>query len=172
MQRGPVHAGWRWKGWDKTGPNVFVARVDASMIPEKDFTHTMSRHIRKANQELAKSARKYIDEHWSPEVPSTWGNPPAVRTGKLKRSVRIKSELPTKAGKNMRGEVTLGYYRDYAGTMEVGRLYRPFVSPAVKFLKDTGLFTTVMQKHMNEFRIPGNMRKKPIIFAPSNAVPV
>lgn len=87
-----------------------------------------------------------INSHWSPEIPSIRGEAPAVRTGRLKRSVRTKEGTPRISFRSGSGRFSsladaytaeVVYAAPYAGTLETGRLERPFVAPAVERVKNT-----------------------------------
>ena len=84
------------------------------------------------------SAAEYIvadvNAHWSPEIPSFYGEAPAVRTGRLKNSARVQwrgggGRFSSSADAF---EAELRYMAPYSGVLETGYLNRPFLKPAVE----------------------------------------
>src|SRR5574341_713072 len=87
-----------------------------------------------ATKWLAYRIAEIIHDSWSETAPSSPGNPPAVRTGNLDRSVKVEKTGRTVAGRFASGDnVKLWVTRigaHYAGTLEHGGgniLPRPFV---------------------------------------------
>lgn len=75
-----------------------------------------------------------INSHWSPTIPGPRGGPPAVRTGRLKRSVRITARdgAGRFASRENAVSATIRYGAPYSGELEDGWLDRPFMGPAIE----------------------------------------
>jgi len=101
------------------------------------------KRIYNTTKELADQIADIIHKSWSESAPSSPGNPPAVVTGKLDRSVRVERQ-----GRSLEGRFTSGkdaaiwavlIGEKYAATLEHGGgsiLPRPFVLPAALQVAD------------------------------------
>lgn len=81
-------------------------------------------------QRTGEAIEAHIQTHWSPDSPSSPGDPPAVVTGELKNSIRL-----IKVGKGHWRVVVLaehGLHLEF-GTSKMAA--RPFVSPAVEAIR-------------------------------------
>lgn len=88
-------------------------------------------------EEAADDGAKYIRAHWSGDSPSSPGNPPAVVTGTLDRSVIAIPEHSLTGGKK---RVLLRAMAPYASFLEYGTrkmAARPFMRPAIFYLRKT-----------------------------------
>ncbi len=114
----------------------------------------MPRNIKTGLSEIADSIIRDVRANWTPESPSVRGQPPAVVTGRLDRSLKNTSSNRDFAGRfisRMGGK----YYRlieveaPYSGVLEnPAGLNRPFLAPAVERAQDRfpGLMAKVIFK--------------------------
>lgn len=112
---------------------------------------TAPKKIDEINYDAAYEMRNYIESHWSGFYPpaSSPGNPPAVRSGRLNRSLRI---VPHRRGK------IIGYRliaeTPYSGYLEQGTekmAERPFLKPAAR---------AIMPKYKSQYKYAIRVTKK------------
>lgn len=101
-------------------------------------------NVDKTTKEVADDIASIIHDSWSESAPSSPGNPPAVVTGRLDRSVKVERQGRAAGGQFSSGANSflwvLHIGAPYAGTLEHGGgniAPRPFVLPAVLQVADS-----------------------------------
>ena len=112
-----------------------------------------SKAFERAHLASARKMEKYIDENWTPTVPSARYDPPAVRTGKLRSSTIY---VMMRDGE-LSGAVAFGYKARHAYFLEApeGKLNRYFFGPALDWLQRKGIVSGEVRKQILMLNLTG-----------------